>query len=100
MNGLAFFRLLVGVNARMMYRNILALREKSYLMVSVITLFVVGYWLAGYAVFYMGFHRLAVVPGLQVIVLDRMLFLFFAFLYFVLIVSNMLVGYSTLFNSQ
>ena len=47
MNGFAFFRLLVGVNARMMYRNVLALREKSYLMVSVITLFVVGYWSTG-----------------------------------------------------
>jgi ABC-2 type transport system permease protein len=100
MNGLGFFRLLVGVNARMMYRNVVALREKSYLMVSVITLFVVGYWLAGYAVFYMGFHRLAVVPGLQVIVLDRMLYLFFAFLFLMLMVSNMIIGYSTFFKSQ
>src|SRR5271169_3588256 len=100
MNGLGFFRLLAGVNARMMCRNVLALREKSYLMASVITLFVVGYWLAGYEVFYMGFRRLAVVPGLQVIVLDRMLYLFFAFLFLMLIVSNMIIGYSTLFKSQ
>jgi len=100
MNGLGFFWLLAVVNARMMYRNVLALREKSYLMVAVITLFVVGYWLAGYSVFYLGFRRLAVVPGLQVIVLDRMLYLFFAFLFLMLIVSNMIIGYSTLFKSQ
>jgi ABC-2 type transport system permease protein len=100
MNGLTFFRLLAGVNARIIRRNILALREKSFLMVSVITLFVVGYWFAGYAVFYMGFHRLAEVPGLQVIVLDRMLYLFFAFLFLMLVFSNMIIGYSTLFKSQ
>ena len=59
MNALQFFRLLAGVNARILRRHILAVREKSFLMVSVITLFVVGYWFAGYTVFFMGFHRLA-----------------------------------------
>ena len=44
--------------------NILALREKSRLMVAVIVLFVVGYWFAGYAIFHMGFLRLAEVPVL------------------------------------
>src|SRR5580700_4634132 len=100
MNGLMFFRLLAGVNARIIRRNILALREKSFLMVSVITLFVAGYWFAGYAVFYMGFHHLAVLPGLQEAVLNRMLYLFFAFLFLMLVFSNMIIGYSTLFKSQ
>ena len=100
MNALTFFRLLVGVNMRIMRRNVLALREKSWLMLSVITLFVVGYWFAGYAIFHMGFLRLADIPGLQVIVLDRMLYLFFAFLFLMLVFSNMIIGYSTLFKSQ
>lgn len=100
MSALTFFRLLVGVNMRIARRNILALRQKSYLMVSVITLFVVGYWFAGYSVFYMGFGRLAAVPGLQVIVLDRMLYLFFAFLFLMLVFSNMIIGYSAMFKSQ
>ena len=55
MSAVTFFRLLSGVNARIMRRQVLALREKSYLMVSVITLFVIGYWVAGYAVFRVGF---------------------------------------------
>ena len=100
MSGLSFFRLLAEVNVRIMRRNLLALRDKSYLMVSVITLFVLGYWIAGYSVFYMGFVRLAQVPGLQIIVLDRMLYLFFAFLFLMLMFSNMIIGYSTLFKSQ
>src|ERR1017187_1245250 len=100
MSGLKFFRLLAEVNIRITRRNILALRDKSYLMVSVITLFVVGYWFAGYSVFYMGFSRLAQLPGLQIIVLDRMLYLFFAFLFLMLMFSNMIIGYSTLFKSQ
>ena len=100
MSGLSFFRLLAEVNVRIMRRNLLALRDQSYLMVSVISLFVLGYWVAGYSVFYMGFVRLAQVPGLQAIVLDRMLYLFFAFLFLMLMFSNMIIGYSTLFKSQ
>jgi len=99
-NGLKFFWLLLRLNLRMTWRNVLKLREKSLLMVSVITAFVVGYWVAGYAIFYMGFCRLAQVPGLQVLVLDRMLYLFFAFLFLMLMFSNMIIGYSTLFKSQ
>ena len=100
MNALKFFRLLIELNLRIVRRNILTLREKSLLMVSVITLFVIGYWFAAYAIFYMGFRHLAEVPGLQVIVLDRMLYLFFAFLFLMLMFSNMIIGYSTLFKSQ
>jgi len=100
MSTLKFFRLLFGLNLRIVRRNLLELREKSLLMVSVITLFVAGYWLAGYAIFYMGFRHLAEVPGFQAIVLDRMLYLFFAFLFLMLVFSNMIIGYSTLFKSQ
>ncbi len=100
MNALQFFRLLAGVNARILRRQVLAVREKSFLMVSVITVFVVGYWFAGYTVFFMGFHRLGELPGMQGIVVDRMLYLFFAFLFLMLMFSNMIIGYSTLFKSQ
>ncbi len=100
MSALNFFRLLFGLNLRILRRNVLELRQKSLLMVSVITVFVAGYWFAGYAIFYMGFRHLADVPGFQAIVLDRMLYLFFAFLFLMLIFSNMIIGYSTLFKSQ
>ena len=99
MSTLAFFRLLAEVNARMARRHVLALREKSFLMVSVVTLFIIGYWVAGYWIFQLGFTRLASVPGLQALLLDQMLYLFFAFLFVMLVFSNIIIGYSTIFKS-
>jgi ABC-2 type transport system permease protein len=96
-----FFRLLLGVNGRILFRRAAAVREQSRLMVAVIALFVVGYFVAGYEVFRWGFLYLAKFPfpGLGAILLDRMLYLFFAFLFVMLIFSNMIIGYSTLFKS-
>ena len=100
MSALRYFRLIGEVNYRIIRRQIATLREKSLLMVSVITLFVAGYWIAGYVLFRLGFTRLAEVPGLQAILLDRMLYLFFAFLFVMLAFSNMIIGYSTIFKSH
>jgi ABC-2 type transport system permease protein len=99
MSAIRFFRLLIEINVRMARRRVLALREKSFLMVSVVTLFVIGYWVAGYWIFRLGFTRLASVPGLQTLLLDQMLYLFFAFLFLMLVFSNIVIGYSTIFKS-
>ncbi len=70
-------------------------------MVSVITLFVIGYWYRGLRDLLHGVPSIwRKCRGLQVIVLDRMLYLFFAFLFLMLMFSNMIIGYSTLFKSQ
>ncbi len=95
-----FFGALVDAHTRMVQRRIGALRQQSRLMVGVITLFVIGYWVAGYALFRAGFWYLTKFPGLGGLLMDRMLYLFFAFLFMMLIFSNMIIGYSTLFKSQ
>ena len=100
MNTLLFFRLLLDANVRMARRRIAALREQSWLMVSVIALFILGYWASGYFLFSLGFKHLAGFPGLGVLLVDRMLYLFFAFLFVMLIFSNMIIGYASLFKSQ
>ena len=100
MDTLKFFRLLLDVNARTGRRRLAALREQSWLMVSVIALFVLGYWVSGYCLFSLGFKHLAGFPGLGVLLVDRMLYLFFAFLFVMLIFSNMIIGYSSMFKSQ
>jgi ABC-2 type transport system permease protein len=100
MGTVKFFRLLLDVNARTARRRIAALREQSWLMVSVIALFVLGYWVSGYFLFSLGFKHLASFPGLGVMLVDRMLYLFFAFLFVMLAFSNMIIGYSSLFKSQ
>ena len=101
MNALTFFQLIGGVNGRMLQRRMQdVFFKQSKLMVGVILLFVAGYWVAAYLLFRLGFGYLAKVPGLQVILLDRMLYLFFAFLFLMLMFSNMIIGYSTIFQSQ
>src|SRR5205823_5993199 len=96
---LKFFGLLLEVNARTARRRIAALRQQSWLMVSVIALFVLGYWMSGYFLFSLGFKHLAGFPGLGVLLVDRMLYLFFAFLFVMLIFSNMIIGYASMFKS-
>ena len=99
MNPISFFRLLLEANARMLQRRIASLRQQSWLMVSVIVTFVAGYWIGAYIIFHIGFVKLAGWPGLGTILLDRMLYLFFAFLFLMLVFSNMIIGYSSLFKS-
>ena len=100
MNALSFFRLLVEANTRMSRRRIASLRQQSWLMVAVIALFVLGYWIAGYEVFRYGFSYLAGIRELGALLLNRMMYLFFAFLFLMLVFSNMIIGYSSFFKSQ
>jgi ABC-2 type transport system permease protein len=100
MSSMAFYRLFLRENLRMSLRRVVALREQSLLMITVILLFVIGYWVAGFLVFEWGFMFLAKVPGLGVVLVDRLLYMFFAFLFLMLVFSNMIIGYSTLFRSQ
>jgi ABC-2 type transport system permease protein len=100
MNALTFFRLLARVNARIVSRRCVALRQQSWLMLAVIGLFVAGYWFSGYYLFQWGFVYLGTVPGLGGLVMDRMLYLFFACLFLMLMFSNMIIGYASLYKSQ
>jgi ABC-2 type transport system permease protein len=97
---LGFFQLLIEANGRMARRRVAALREQSWLMVGVIATFVIGYWAASYLLFHFGFHWLSRVPGLGTLIVDRMLYLFFAFLFMMLIFSNMIIGYAALYKSH
>jgi ABC-2 type transport system permease protein len=101
MSAAAFFGLLLSVNVRMARRRVAALREQSWLMMGVIVSFMVGYWGASYLLFHFGFGFLTKsIPGIGPILVDRMLYLFFAFLFLMLIFSNMIISYTSLFKSQ
>jgi ABC-2 type transport system permease protein len=98
--GAPFFRLLLDMHVRLARRRLLALREQSWLMVAVISLFVLGYWGASYVMFHQGFNFLGKLPGVGPLVVDRMLYLFFAFLFVMLFFSNIIIGYASLYKSQ
>jgi ABC-2 type transport system permease protein len=101
MNAIDFFPLFLKANLRMTQRRISQLRQQSMLMMAVILLFVTGYWVGAYCLVHWGLgvlvHEFA---GLGVLLVDRMLYLFFAFLFLMLIFSNMIIGYSSLYESQ
>jgi ABC-2 type transport system permease protein len=100
MSTTGFFQLLLETSLRMARRRVAALRDQSWLMIGVILAFVLGYWVASYLLFHFGFHYLARVPGLGQLIVDRMLYLFFAFLFLMLIFSNMIIGYTSIYKSQ
>lgn len=100
MRSTTFFRILTEANLRFLRRRVLAIREQSWLMIAVMSAFVIGYWGASYFMFHHGFLFLANLPGFGTMVVERMLYLFFAFLFAMLMFSNMIIGYSALFKSQ
>ncbi len=99
MSTTSFFRLLLGVYGSMARRRVGALRQRSRLMMFVIGIFVLSYWVAGYILFRGGFAFLTKFPGLGGLLMDRMMYVFFAFLFMMLVFSNMIIGYSTLFKN-
>ncbi len=101
MSATALFQLFLAANLRMVRRRVGQLREQSLLMTAVIVLFVLSYWVAAYLVVYHGLVSLSVqFSGLGLLLVDRMLYLFFAFLFVMLVFSNMIIGYSSLYESQ
>lgn len=96
----AFFHLILDVNRRILQRRVQAFRNQSWLMITVIGLFVISYWVGTYMLFRMGFKFLQNFPVMGGMLLDRMMYLFFAFLFAMLAFSNMIIGYSSLFKSQ
>lgn len=99
MNTLGFFRLLLWVSGRMLWRRTLAVREQSALMMAVISVFVLAYGVGGFIVFRWGFIELQRIPGLGEVLTQRVLYVFFAFLLLMLVFSNMIIGYSALYKS-
>lgn len=97
---MAFFRLMVASQRRMLWRRTLAWREQSALMLTVIGLFVLAYGVGGYFLFRWGFLQLARFPGLGAVLVERVLYVLFAFLLVMLFFSNMIIGFASLFKSS
>lgn len=94
------FRLLLQINALSMGRKVLMLREKSRLWVGVIGLFLVGYAVMAYGLFFQGLRFLSRFPGLGGLLVERLLFLLFACLFGLLLLSNLVISYSNFFRNR
>jgi ABC-2 type transport system permease protein len=92
--------LLVRVNALHGWRRLLAVRGQSRLLTSVIGLFVAGYLFLSFELFFHGMKFIAKFPGLGAVLTERLLYALFAFLFALLLLSNLVISYTNLFRNR
>jgi ABC-2 type transport system permease protein len=92
--------LLLRVNAMHSWRRLLGVREQSRLLTSIILGFIVGYLVLSFWLFYDGLRFLAKFPGLGAVLTERLMFVLFAFLFALLLLSNLVIGYTNLFRNR
>ncbi len=92
--------LLVRVNAMNSWRRLLAVRDQSRLLAAIIRFFVVGYLVLSFWLFYYALKFIAKFPGLGAVLTERLLFVLFAFLFGLLLLSNVVIGYTNLFRNR
>ncbi len=92
--------LLLRVNALHSWRRLLAVREQSRLLTGLITLFLVGYLFLSFELFFHGMRFIAKFPGLGAVLTERLMFVLFAFLFGLLLLSNLIISYTNLFRNR
>ncbi len=93
-------RLLLAVNLRQMGRKVAGLGRQSPVLTGLILLFLAGYALLAFLLFHKGLQFAGSFPGLGPVLIERMLFLLFACLFALLLLSNLVISYSTLFRNR
>jgi ABC-2 type transport system permease protein len=92
--------LLVRVNALQLWRRVKGMRHQSRLLLSVMLLFVTGYITVSFLLFRAGLKFLQQFPGLGTLLTERLLFLLFAFLFGLLLLSNLVISHTNLFRNR
>jgi ABC-2 type transport system permease protein len=92
--------LLCRVNATQMWRRLKSVRDQSRLLTALIACFIVGYLVLSFWLFYKGLIFVARFPGLGIVLTERLLYLLFAFLFVLLLLSNLIISYTNLFRNR
>ncbi|HEX9047535.1 MAG TPA: hypothetical protein VF988_10955 [Verrucomicrobiae bacterium] len=92
--------LLLRTNAVHSWRRLLSIRKQSRLLTGIITFFVFGYLILAFELFYHGMKFIAKFPGLGAVLTERLLFTLFAFLFALLLLSNLVIAYGNLFRNR
>src|SRR6266498_1747252 len=98
--GTAPLLLLVRVNTLTLWRRLTSVGEQSRLLTGVIVLFVGSYLVLAYWLFVVGLRFIAKFPALGPLLIERLLFLLFAFLFILLLLSNLVISYTNLFRNR
>lgn len=94
------FRLLLWVNLLQAWRKLTGVRRQSPLLTILIGVFLVGYAALAFTLFHRGLRFAGAFPGLGPVLLERMLFLLFACLFALLLLSNLIIGYTNFFRNR
>ena len=92
--------LLLRMNAFHGWRRLLAVREQSRLLTGIIGIFIAGYLALAFELFYHGMKFVAKFPGLGAVLTERLLYTLFAFLFALLLLSNLVIAYTNLFRNR
>jgi len=92
--------LLVRVNLTHTARRLLSIRQQSRLLTGIIGLFLAGYLVLSFELFYYGLKFIAKFPGLGPVLTERLLYTLFAFLFALLLLSNLIIAYTNLFKNR
>ena len=92
--------LLLRVNAMHGWRRLLDVRKQSRLLTGIISFFVVGYLVLAFELFFHGMRFIAKFPGLGAVLTERLLYTLFAFLFALLLLSNLVIAYTNLFRNR
>jgi ABC-2 type transport system permease protein len=88
------------VNVLQSWRKLLDTRRQSRLLTGLIASFITGYLVLSFALFYHGLLFMAKFPGLGALLTERLMFVLFAFLFALLLLSNLVISYTNLFRNR
>ena len=88
------------VNSLQAWRKLKSIRSNSGLLAFCIALFIVGYQCVTFLLFRRSLHFLTNFPALGDLLIERLFFLLFAFLFILLLFSNIVIGYANFFRNR
>jgi ABC-2 type transport system permease protein len=92
--------LLVRVNATQSWRRLKSVQDQSRLLTVLIAGFILSYLVLSFWLFYKALRFVGAFPGLGIVLTERLLFLLFAFLFVLLLLSNLIISYTNFFRNR
>src|SRR6185503_18145323 len=92
--------LLLRVNLLSSWRRLKGVREQSRLLTGIIFLFIGSYLVVAFWLFLVGLRFISKFPGFGTFLMERLLFLLFAFLFLLLLISNLVISYTNFFRNR
>ncbi len=100
MDGASPLILILRANALGAWRRWVALKDQSRVLLGLVLVFLAGYVLLAFSLFQFGLRFLQRFPGIGGLLVERLLFLLFAFLFCLLMISNLVISYTNLFRNR